>query len=145
MTVWREVQEALYQRWADEWIVAPGPDPEPLTPFKFANETWDPPDAPHVRMRVQQRPSGFATLGSPGNRKMDRRGVVFALLRSPPGNGVGQLSDLAENARAIFENCRLQPHDIRFAACDIGEAAEIEAGRWWGVAVECPFAYEEIK
>lgn len=145
MTAWREVQEALYRRWAERWVDDQLP-PQPLTVYAFANEALDPPgEGAHVRLRVQRRPGGPGTLGSPGNRKMDRRGVVFALLREPPGDGGGSLSDLADKAGAVFENCRIDTRGIYFGACDIGEAAEIEDGRWWGVAVECPFGYEELK
>lgn len=143
MSVWREVQEALYQRWQDQWVNNALP-PAALTAFTFANETFDPPDGPWADVRVQERVSAQETLGRPGNRKVDRQGAVIVLLREPPGDGAGRLSDLAAKARAIFECCRLAPHDIRFNACQIGQAAQLQDGGWWGVAVDCPFAYEEL-
>lgn len=139
MSVWREVQEALYQRWATEWA--------DTTPYAFSNEPMpelgDPP-ATNVRLRVDPRPAGQATLGRPGQRRVDCRGAVYAIMRCVPGTGVGELSDLAEKAKRIFQGQRFEPHDIRFETGDIGPGSEIEGGRWWGVTVECPFAYEDV-
>jgi hypothetical protein len=142
MSRWREVQEALYQRFVDQWVEAA----EPLTPVQLENEQgFDPPNGQWVKLLVVSRPGGPGTIGRPGNRKMDRAGAVFMLLREPPGGGVGSLSDLAERARDVYENCRFNPHDIRFAQGDIGREALVEDGRWWGVTVECRFDYEDLK
>ena len=140
MTVWREVQEALYARFAAFWQDAG----EDRTFYYFDNEGGnDLPEAPWAKVEVQRRPGGNGTLGSPGNRKMDRRGVVYIRLREPPGDGVGRVSDLADFAAKVFENCRVPVHGVRFANVDIGEAALVDNGRWWGVTVEAPFDYEE--
>lgn len=146
MSVWREVQEQLYQRWAAAWVVDPlAPEPQPLTPYCFEDEKMDPPDGPWVRFSVKRMPGGPGTLGRPGNRKMDRVGFVFVQLFKPPGNGVGDLSDLGERAAAIFENCRLQePHDIRFGEVEPGASGQVEAGRWLGLSVEGRFDYEQL-
>lgn len=133
MSVWREVQEALYQRWADEW--------GQTTPYAFGNEVFDPPRGAWARFSTIRLPGGAGTLGP--RRKMDRAGMVMILLREPPGEGVGDISDLAEQAAKIFENKRLAPHDIRFASVEPGEAGSVDKGRWWGVAVEGRFEYEE--
>lgn len=142
MTVWREVEEALYAHWTARWI----DDAEPRTVYYLANEgASDPPKAPWALVEPQQRPGGNGTIGSPGNRKMDRRGVVYIRLREPPGGGVGSLSDLAQHARDVFENCRVPVHGVRFANVDIDEAGSVDGGRWWGVTVRAPFDYEERK
>lgn len=146
MSVWREVQEALYQRWATAWVNEDVPTPGPLTPYCFGNEKFDPPAAPWCHVQIVRLPGGPGTMGSPGNRKMDRVGLLIIDLREPPGDGVGNLSDLAERAAAIFENCRiLASHDIRFAQVEPGEASHIDKGRWWGVSVEGRFEYEDIR
>ena len=137
MTVWRDVQEAIYARWLESW------GDTSLT--QLGNETFDPPDALWCQLLIQSRPSGVGTIGKPGNRKMDREGVVFVLLREPPGDGTGNLADKASAARDVFEGCRFGPHSLRFNEGDIGEAGDVDSGRWWGVAVEVPFAYEELK
>lgn len=137
MSVWREVQEAILSWWVTRWADA--------APFAFQDETLKPPNGPWARLLVDQRPGGAGTLGSPGNRKMDRRGAVFALLRQPPAGASGALSDLAEKARDVFEGCRLAPHDIRFAAGQIGPVLDVDQGRWSGVTVEVPFDYEQLK
>jgi len=141
MSTWRAVQEALYQRWDERWRDAS----KPVTPVQFDNEKIDPPDGPWVKVMVRGRPGGPGTIGRPGNRKMDRAGVVYIDLREPPLRGVGDLSDRAEQARAVFENCRLEPHDIRFGVVDIGDEGLVDNGRWWGVTVEARFDYEELK
>jgi hypothetical protein len=143
MSVWGEVQEALYQRWADQWVVAPGGDPR--TAFYFEGEDGNDLGEEWAKVEVQQRPSGQGTLGAPGNRKMDRAGVVYARLRVRPGTGVARLSDLAENARDVFEGCRVPVHGIRFGAVQIGDSAPVDEGRWNGVTVEARFDYEQIK
>lgn len=139
--VWRQVQELIYQRWADRWVNAG----TPRTPFAFDNEAEPATDAPWARVLVRSRPGGPGTIGAPGTKRMDRAGVVYIDLREPPGDGVGTLSDLAEDARDVFENCRLPGFDIRFGAVDIGDEGQVENGRWWGVTVEARFDYEERK
>lgn len=146
MSVWREVQETLYQRWQAAWVVDPLADPVvALTPFWFEDEKAEPPAGPWVRFSVKKRPGGPGTIGRKGNKKMDRRGVVFIQLFKPPGDGVGDLSDLGERAAKIFENCRLlADHDIRFGEVEPGESGQVENGRWLGLSVEGRFDYEEI-
>jgi hypothetical protein len=156
VSVWREVQERLYQRWADQWAVVPGADPlVPLTPFVFedekfdpalvtAPEGWDPGKDAWARFSVKRMPGGPGTMGRPGNRKMDRVGRVFVQLFRPPLQGVGDMSDLGERAAGIFENCRLAPHDIRFGEVEPGPTASVEDGKWLGLSVEGRFDYEQI-
>jgi hypothetical protein len=157
MTPWRAVQEQIYQRWAAAWVVDPLADPlVALTPYVFEDEKFDPAlvtdpagwnadtDA-WGRFSVKRMPGGPGTLGRPGNRKMDRVGIVFVQLFQAPGQGVGKLSDLGERAAGIFENCRLQaPHDIRFGQVEPGGTAQMEAGRWLGLSVEGRFDYEQL-
>lgn len=147
MSVWREVQEALYARWRDQWAVVPGAVPlVALTPYWFEDEKAVPPEDPWVRFSVKRMPGGPGTMGSPGNRKMDRVGMVFIQLFQPPLHGVGGLSDLGERAAAIFENCRLRAtRDIRFGEVEPGQSGQIEAGRWLGLSVEGRFDYEDIR
>lgn len=145
MSVWREVQEALYQRFVDGWTVDPLADPVVYrTPFVFEDEKIDPPDGPWVRFSVKRMPGGQGTLGGPGKRKMDRVGRVFMQFFKPPGGGVGDLSDHAEAGAKLFENCRIQnTHDIRFAEVEPGQSGQVENGRWLGLSVEGRFDYEE--
>ncbi len=138
MSALNDVEEALLARWVAIWAGR--------TPFVFQDEKFEGPgDAPWARVLIQSRPGGPGTMGSPGNRKMDRAGVVFILLRQPPNGDSGALTDLAEAARDIFENCRIGPHDTRFGAGQIGAQDTVEQGRWTGVTVEARFDYEQIK
>lgn len=148
MSVWREVQETLYQRWAAGWVDG---DAEPLTPFCFANEKFDPPDAPWARVSARRLPGGQASLGKPGSRRFDRAGLLFIQLFEPPAGsgegetgGVGRASDLAERAAGLFEGCRFEPHAIRFAEVEPTDAFMSDNGRWWAVVVEGRFDYEQV-
>lgn len=143
MSVWREVQEALYQRWTAGWVDSDDP-PAAKTPYCFENDPFDPPDAPWCRFSVKRLPGGPGTLGRQGNRRMDRAGNVFVQIMEPPGAGVGRSSDLAEQAAKIFEGCRFEPHDIRFAEVEPGEGALVDGERWWGIVLAGRFEYEDI-
>jgi hypothetical protein len=144
MSVWREVQETLYQRWAGQWVTD-DLVPVELTPYLFDNDpTFDPPDGQWVEFSVRRAGATGRTLGNVGNRKIDRRGLLMIVLREPPGSGVGGMSDLAERAARIFENCRLEPHDIRFEDVEPTFEGMLEDGRWWGVVIEGAFDYEDI-
>lgn len=146
MSVWRTVQETLYQRWRDHWVNDDVPTPGPLTPYAFGNEKSAAGDFTWAHFSVIRLTGGPETMGSPGNRKINRVGMVAIDLRQPPLQGVGDLSDLAERAAAIFENCRiLATHDIRFAIVEPGEEGMIDKGRWWGVSIEGRFDYEDIR
>lgn len=141
MSVWREVKETLHQRWENEWVDGA----EPRTPYAYENEKFDPPDGQWARFSVKRMPGGPGTLGPKGHRKMDRVGRVFIQLFEPPLGGTGNLSDLAEAAAKIFENCRLlSDHDIRFGTVEPGDEGIIEQGRWWGVVIEGRFDYEDF-
>lgn len=145
MSVWRTVQETLYQRWRDHWLNDDVPTPGPLTPYSFGNDKSAAHDGQWVHFSVIRLPGGNETLGRPGNRKVNRSGMVLIDLREPPLQGVGNISDLAERAAKIFENCRISaPNDIRFNVVEPGEESDIDKGRWWGVSVEGRFDYEEI-
>lgn len=156
MSVWREVQEALYQRWAAGWTDDPLAAPVvPLTPYVFEDEKfdpetvtsppgWDPESDFWVRFSVKRMPGRQGTLGGPGRRKMDRVGMIFIQLFRAPLHGVGDMSDLAERAAKLFENCRIQAtHDIRFAEVEPGQSGQVDEGRWLGLSVEGRFDYEE--
>jgi hypothetical protein len=80
VSVWREVQEALYGVWDAGW--------GSTTRYAFANE-FDPEKERWVRLRVMTRPGAQETLGGPGNRKMERRGVVTPFCASHREKGPG--------------------------------------------------------
>lgn len=141
MSVWREVQETLYQRWADQWVSGG----EAYCPFVFEDEGFDPPEALWARFSVKRMPGQQETIGTRGNRKMNRVGMVFIQLQTPPGAGVGLLSDAGEFAASIFENERLTPYDIRFNEVEPGESGDIDKGRWRGLVVQGRFEYVQIK
>lgn len=134
-SVWREVQELLYQRFVTGW--------GDTSPVQLGNETFDPPDGLWAKVLIMGRPSSPGTLGAPGRRRVDRSGAIFVLLRIPPGSGVGSLSDVADKARKLFEGARIFTHDIRPQIGDIGDEGDVDEGRWWGCAVEVPFDYED--
>jgi hypothetical protein len=134
-TVLRQVKETIYQHARDNWTACA---------LQFANEAFSiPAGLSWGKLTVVGRPSNNGTMGAPGHRRIDRRGAVFMLLREPPNGGDGNMSDLADKARKLFEGRRFDLHDVRFNLGDIGDEGDVDGGTWWGVTVEVPFDYED--
>jgi hypothetical protein len=138
MTTDEQVHETLTERFLTAW--------NDRTPVAIADEPLDPPHGRWVRFSILSAPSQQESLGSPGNRRFARAGRVFMQVHQLAGQGGdGPLVALAGAARDVFEGCRFQPNDIRFAAVDIGEAVNMDGGRWRGIAVQGRYEYEDLK
>ncbi len=137
MTVLGDVQTTLYQRFMTGWA--------DRTPYCFDNEGFDPPAAQWARLSVRALASSQETMGRKGNRKFARPALLTVQLFEPPGQGVSTLTDLGEAARALFEGCRFEPHDIRFNAVDVLTIGQVEGGRWWAVNVQGRLEYQDIR
>ena len=136
-SVFREVKETLYQHWKAVWAST--------TAYCFVGDKFEPPadSAPWCEVSVQARTSGPGTIGGQGHRRIDRSGAVFIRFRVEPGTGDGLLTDLADAGRKVFESKRFDLNDIRFSTGDIGDAADVDGGRWRGVTAEIRFDYED--
>lgn len=148
MTTLREAREAIYKRFVDEWISGG----EPLTPYTFDNETFDPPKgddgrgAPWARCSVRTLDAGQQTLGRAGQRKFFRIALARVELFVPPGSGRWDTDTYMMAAKNLFEG-RTSPGStsIRFFEVVPQEIGLIEDGRWDLSTVEARFNYEEIK
>lgn len=148
MTTLREAREAIYKRFKDEWMSGS----DPLTPYTFDNEAFDPPKGgdgrgtPWARCSVRNLDAGQQTLGRAGARKFFRIGLARVEIFVPPGSGRWDTDTYMMAAQALFEG-RTTPGgtNIRFFEVTPQEIGLIEDGRWDLSTVEARFDYEEIK
>jgi len=138
MTGFDDAREAIYLAFATVWDVGP------VSGYTFDNEDYTPPDAsPWVRLSVRHQSSRQDTLGKTGNRKFERDGTVLIQVFGLAGKGTEETGDLAKQAADIFEGVTLAGTTVRFNAVDIRETGA--SGKWYGMLVDAPFTYEEIK
>lgn len=148
MTTLNEARETIYARFVDEWV--DGSDP--LTPFCFDNESFDPPNgddgrgAPWARCSVRSLFAGQETLGKAGNRKFMRTAIARIEIFVPPGEGTKNADTLLITGKDMFEG-RSTPSGttIRFNEVVPREIGIIENGRWHLSTIEASFEYDEIK
>lgn len=148
MTTLREAREAIYKRAVDEWQIAG----EPLCPYTFDNEIFDPPKgpdgrgAPWARFSVRQLDSRQDTLGRPGTRKFLRTALARVEIFVPPGDGRWNTDTYMMAAQALFEG-RATPEgtSIIFYEVTPAEIGLIEDGRWDLSTVSARFDYEETR
>lgn len=131
-----EAREAIYLRWVDNVPAGIG------TNFTFANEKFKAPDnAPWARLSVLHEQGDDSTLGSPGNRKFNRRGRVLIQVYDSVDQGTRVLDLLADEVRDIFEG--VQFSGLYFISADIRESGQ--DGEWMQLIVDAPFEYQETK
>lgn len=136
MTTLHQARTAIYDRWIAQW-----PPAFPAVPFYFDNEAATPPAGAWARVAVRETASIQETLGQPGNRRFERKGIVLAQLFQPKDTGVAAIADMAQAARAIFEG-------VSFGGLDFYEVTPREVpsqDRWFQVTVEGLFNYYESK
>jgi len=121
----------------------------PVTAIALDNEAFEAPTdgSSWIRLVVRNTASEQETLGAPGQRKFERRAVVFAQIFVPvdvgANNPVAAISadGLAATVRNLFEG-------VSFGGCNFYGSLIREGradGRWWLVVVEAPFTYYEEK
>lgn len=133
-------REAVYQRVRAQWTA---------TPFVFDNEApeggvdLDAGSVAWVRFSFAEILSAQETLGAPGSRKYNRRGVVRASIFVPVNSGKRQAGELASAVRALFEGVRFSGliFDDADAPRELGPGPE---GRWDQTFVSVNCQYEEI-
>jgi len=141
MTTLNEAREALYKRFNDLWVDGLG---DPLTPFTFDNETFEPPETGSwVRVAVRHLFSSQETLGKPGNRKFRRPGSLIIQLFTATETGMESIDTLSEKVRSIFEGITLVPEAIHLGTTTIRESGT--DGKWNQSTAETPFDYDETK
>lgn len=110
--------------------------------YTFDNEAYTPPDAEAwARVTLRERPSTQGSLGPVGQRKFDRRGVLFIQIMTPAGQGTSEGDLLASSTAAIFEGTSFS--GLRFTAVTIRSTGR--SGSEWVTLVEAAFDYQETK
>ena len=135
MTTISQAREAIYGRFNTNWGTT--------SPFQFDNENFTPPDKAWARLVVRHIGSSQETLGSSGNRKFERRAVVFIQIFTKADKGTSEADTLVRIARDIFEGINFS--GLRFLHGVIRETPEPQDSKWYQVVVEIFFAYDETK
>lgn len=130
MTTLNEAREAIYARWAANWS----------DPYVFDNEQFKE-SVPWARFIVRNQLRRQITLGAPGDRVFNDRGLIFIQIFEPGDTGTAVGDGLASTARGIFEGVSFS--GIRcFASTTIEVGVE---GKWFKRHVSTEFDYEETK
>lgn len=147
MTTINQARVAVYERFLEEWVTGP----DPLTPFCFDNETFDPPQTPEgkglpwARCSVRSITGGQETLGPPGNRKYTRQALARIEVYTPPGSALKPADDLCQVGLAMFEGRSLLGQGVLFTDAQTAEVGLVDEGRWFLSTVQASFDYEDIK
>lgn len=134
MTTLSTARESIYQRFATDWGVT--------SDYTFDNEDFTPPeDTPWVRLVVRHTSSNQVSLGSSGNRKFDRDGLVFVQVFTPLDQGSAVADALVEKVLEIFEGKTIDL--IRFTDVTPREVGPMDG--WYQVNVDAAFIWTERK
>ena len=107
------------------------------------NEKFTEPESdPWVRITIRNLPGGQSTMGKDGNRKYERKALVFIQVFTPVGTGTADADLLAQDAQTILESKRLSIQSWTGNATIREVGAE---GKWYAINVETELNYEEIK
>jgi hypothetical protein len=113
----RTATKTVYAAFATAW--------GSTTPIVIGNESWPEPASPWVRLSMRETSSIQLTMGEPGNKIYERRCSVYVQVFSPADAGEGQLLDLAQQARNVFEGLSLsvsgETIDFFQVNCDPGD------------------------
>jgi hypothetical protein len=145
MTTLSQARQAAYSRFVDEWKNGGNP----LTPFCFDNEGFDPPiDAagrglPWARCSVRSIGRRQQTLGAPGNRKYTSRALVRVEVYVAPSVGLKDPDVLAEKAQEMYEG-RYLAGALTYGAV-IREVGLVDDDHWFLSTMEATFDYEQVK
>lgn len=96
---------------------------------------------PWVRMTVKHLPGGQETLGQPGNRLYERKGIVYVQIFTPKNGGMQRGDVLAHQARAIFEGNSISGIDYNDGQVSEGKPD----GKWMMHLAQVNFNYYETK
>lgn len=136
MTDISQATEAVYETFATAWAAR--------TPYCFGNEEFDPPEAPWVRISVQELDRAQGSLGQTGNRRFESVAQITAQYFEPPGQGVKTAAGHMNFLRRIFEGLRIGGTTIYFQAVQIQRLGVVEDGRWYAETAVGRFFYDEI-
>ncbi len=136
MTTFSEAREAIYKEFLAAW---PG-----TTPLTFDNEKFTPPaESEWARLSVRHLTATQETLGSVGNRKFARFGLVFVQIFCPLNQGLTASDVLVIIAQSVFEGERITGTTIRFLDVNVQEQGRDNDS--FSIVVEANFEYDETK
>lgn len=129
-----QAREYINARFITEWANE--------TPIILDNESTEAlNDDPFVILSIRHTIGGQESLGSRGNRKYNRRGLILLKINTLSDTGTKQADDLAYRAMEILEGERFNG-----IMTDNGVIRELlPDGKWYSVLVEIGFFYEETK
>lgn len=131
-----DATEAISQRFIAAWDAS-------AVPFTMDNENFTPPDpvAAWIRLSIRFTVASQWTLGQPGNRKFQRKGLIIGSIFIPANAGRKQADQLAQTFKDIFEGTTFGPIEAYTAnQKELGTD-----GLWFQVAVSVDFNYNELK
>lgn len=130
-----EARENIYSSFVEQW--------NNFTDFTLDNEDFDPGEDAWVRITVRSRDGQQGSLGTEGNRRFDRAGVVFVQIFTPLNKGTAEMGSITEKVLEIFEGKRIADTTICFHTARPKELGP--EGVWYNSTVEVGFTYQEIK
>ncbi len=95
-----------------------------------------------VRFAVRHNAGSQRTFGGAGARRFEDRGVCFAQIFAPVGEGHALADGLAQVARQAF---RAGKTDDGVRLTNVRIAEHGAEGPWWRIDVSADFAYDDIQ
>jgi hypothetical protein len=130
--------EIVYQAFADAWAASA----YSALPYGRDGVAFDP-TTTHAVISVRHAKTTQDTMGSTGNRRIERIAVFLAVCAAPAGLGRAGASAVKEVAIAAFEGKQLSsavPGDV--VTCEVADVSEVGSdGTWYRFLVSVPFRY----
>ena len=142
MTTPSEAEQAIFSHWLTNWVV----NGSPRTETSFDSEKI--PDGVRqgedawVYLYIQEIERRQLTKGKIGARRYNQKAQIQIAIFVPQGQGTKQATDLAHEARTVFEGIRLGGL-FNFVGADIVRVGPKPPD--FQVNVIQPFEYEETK
>ncbi len=140
-----KADQAIFGRWAAMWPGLSG-----SVPYVFDNVT-KPESSLFARVSIVSGQSVQWTMGpSTGSRKWQRRGMIDVRLTGPINVGRGQLDELAQKVREIYEGARFgrqtgEQGVVAFATTVGERRKDKDSSLLWVVSASTPFEFYEVR
>lgn len=135
MTSQTDARERIYQAFVTGW--------GNRTPITLENERYSPAlDTAWVRLTVRHQIGVQESLGSVGNRRFLRAGIIFLQIFTPLEAGMRAADGHVDFARGVLEGVTLTTGIRLYGASSQEIGAE---DGWYQVNLEVSFEYEEVK
>lgn len=139
MTTSNEARQEIYDTLKAAWEAA-----YPSSPLVFANEAFDSEGvAEWASLEVRQTGGGQDSLGAVGNRRFERRGLVFVQLYAAVNRGLARLDELSKTVLDTLEAKTLPVNSVFLYDGVFRELPP--SGPWVRGSVTIQVTYDEIK